>query len=740
MAERHTKLARLQSLRDRLPFLSHSALHAILSIAKNEQLPEISSRRDLRQARDEISTILTPYGTICQTVNLRRSDGSDLAIDIQNPFAMLHHACSHSPQLSALIRRCVDKQQPSLAKPWNIVLYADEVTPGNQLAYLQGRKFWAIYWSVLEWGPLVLADEDMRRIDHIDGRLISPWERIQSKDAITCCCFVSMASTMLQHRYRFASEEAWFELVFLRSEETNGLAGGFSGLLARMLLVFFGQEGPNMQMSGIGLTMSDGSYQHLVMHLGCFLADEAALHLGYCCKGASGLKCCLLCANIFNYKVRRDIVELDATGIAQHHTTHDASKLKLHTPASITAILRQLQNSHGTISKRAFEELETTLGWNYSPHGVLWNPIAKPHIEPSEKATFDWMHIIFVHGIFGVHMGQVMWRLKEEGVSYAKIHEFLQTLSWPRQHGKNCGKDTCIPKRARSCWDSVVFKCTASEGLSLIPILARYFTEFMHRDPAPSAVAKGVAANFLQLVFVVHLILRSARFKVAPATLQQAIGDYLRGFSQLFGQEVMVIKFHLLIHLPAHLKKYGFLPNCFVHERKHKESKTYANSNTNTASSWGRSLLRDVTCHHLSVLQDATRFSSGVALLQPYTPRAALEAALHGQFGPGTYMMSNSARLRYGDQVAVGDVVLYRDGGNAHAGKIGMLVSADVQGELILAAALEGFTHEHTTYGNSVWKPTGLMQVCLLSSIEAPCVWCTRSDGNVFTLRPAWME
>ena len=165
MAERPTKLARLQSLRDRLPFVSQSALHAILKIAKDEELPDISSRCDLRDARDAVARVLTPYGELCQIVKLRGADGPEIPIQIQSPFAMLHHTCANSRPLTALMKWCIEKQQPTLGKPWNIVLYADEVTPGNQLAYKNSRKFWAIYWSVLEWGPQALADEDRRQID-----------------------------------------------------------------------------------------------------------------------------------------------------------------------------------------------------------------------------------------------------------------------------------------------------------------------------------------------------------------------------------------------------------------------------------------------------------------------------------------------------------------------------------------------------------------------------------------------
>ena len=40
----------------------------------------------------------------------------------------------------------------SPASKWSLVLYCDEVSPGNQLAYKHERKAWAIYWSFAEFG------------------------------------------------------------------------------------------------------------------------------------------------------------------------------------------------------------------------------------------------------------------------------------------------------------------------------------------------------------------------------------------------------------------------------------------------------------------------------------------------------------------------------------------------------------------------------------------------------------
>ena len=161
MAERPAKLARLQSLRDRLPYISQSALAAVLKVAASEELPHVSGRSDFRHARNATASTSTPYGTLCSPIELpRKNGGPPINVEVQNPFAMLYHSCSVSRSLSGLIKRCIEKRPSTLSSPWSIILYTDEVTPGNQLGYKNQCKFWAIYWSVLEWGPQVLSDED----------------------------------------------------------------------------------------------------------------------------------------------------------------------------------------------------------------------------------------------------------------------------------------------------------------------------------------------------------------------------------------------------------------------------------------------------------------------------------------------------------------------------------------------------------------------------------------------------
>ena len=541
----------------------------------------------------------------------------------------------------------------------------------------------------------------------------------------------------------YFSQEAWFELVLLRSDTVNEIEGGFSGLLIGAIMTLFGERGHNMMRSGISLALHDGSRQHLFMALKVFLADEAALHLGYNCKGASGLKPCMLCANIFNYSVRRDIVARDATGVAQHHVTHDASKLKLHTTESIMAIIRQLDASHGTMGVGAFAELETRLGWNYVPGGIMYNTLTRSLMDPVSVAMYDWMHVIFVSGVFGVHMGQVMWKLRDHDVTYAKLHDYLQQFEWPRFLRSVSGKDTCTPKRAKSSWNDVTYKATASESLSVFPVFANYFSEFIHAAP-PSNFARGIVAIFLQLVFVVELILKSYRCYVAPVALQDAIKDYMQGYAMLHSPDTMIIKFHFLLHLPAFLKKYGSLQNCFVHERKHKMPKRFANHNTNITTEWDASLIRDVTCHHLSALQaddDHGRFEIKSCLIGAHDASSKIRTALEAQFGPGTYKVASNARGPTYEKFSIHDVVYYQqhDASRA-AGKVGMLVSAGVRGEYILAVVMEGFDHVRKTSRGDEWLPNGMVTVCNLDAILGAVIWRRLGEHRILTLTPLWMR
>ena len=146
------KLAKPDCLQGRLPYISSSALSSVLKLVKCEEIPEATSARSLRRARDNTVDTNTPYGKLHQKVTIK-----DAELEVQAPLPMLHHLCETSACFSKLMQAL---PQCSPTSPLQLVIYADEVLPGNPLAVTQERKLWCFYWTILEFGSAVLSDED----------------------------------------------------------------------------------------------------------------------------------------------------------------------------------------------------------------------------------------------------------------------------------------------------------------------------------------------------------------------------------------------------------------------------------------------------------------------------------------------------------------------------------------------------------------------------------------------------
>ena len=158
--ERPSKAARahkLNNLRARIPYLSQSALAAILAEAKREPLPDVASRTTIRNAEASAVAVSTPYGDLHQRVVINDS----LEVAVCMPAPMLYHCAQVSASVKSLLQRRLSQQAPTPSAPWGAILYLDEVVPGNPLAHRNARKTWAVYWSIKEFGAAVLSDEDM---------------------------------------------------------------------------------------------------------------------------------------------------------------------------------------------------------------------------------------------------------------------------------------------------------------------------------------------------------------------------------------------------------------------------------------------------------------------------------------------------------------------------------------------------------------------------------------------------
>ena len=161
MDDRAAKLRRLNCFRRRLPHCSANALAAILNDIKANGMPEGgTSRRGFKDARNLQNATHTPFGKILQTISVIDKDDAEQQLTIAHPIALLWVASSECSSFSMFFLAKLKETPPSIDKPWRLVAYTDEVTPGNPLQQKNNRKFQAFYWSFLEFGVSALSREE----------------------------------------------------------------------------------------------------------------------------------------------------------------------------------------------------------------------------------------------------------------------------------------------------------------------------------------------------------------------------------------------------------------------------------------------------------------------------------------------------------------------------------------------------------------------------------------------------
>ena len=142
------KLGELERFRRKVPHTSASALSAILREIKRSGLPDLHTRGDIAQARDVALGTRTEYGDLYCTVDLEPAEdhrGSVPKLNFIHPFAFFSVVLRVCVQFSLFLERLFDAKPPSAEHPWHILLYSDEVSPGNQLSPANNRKIQATY-------------------------------------------------------------------------------------------------------------------------------------------------------------------------------------------------------------------------------------------------------------------------------------------------------------------------------------------------------------------------------------------------------------------------------------------------------------------------------------------------------------------------------------------------------------------------------------------------------------------
>ena len=199
--------------------------HGMLADGVLGNTNENEVRKHISKAVAANADEVTPYGPVMQTIVLdAQPPYAAFRWDFIHPLALLLLLAKLSCNFAAVLLQCVAAR--SGAHP--IVIYIDEVRPGNVLRPDKGRATQNIFWATASWPEWLLCRAN-----------------------------------------------AWLTFGRLRSCVVEKLPGGVSNLMRQVLLKFFDPAGPSFA-TGVALN-AGGSSVLFCCYFASFIGDEKGL-------------------------------------------------------------------------------------------------------------------------------------------------------------------------------------------------------------------------------------------------------------------------------------------------------------------------------------------------------------------------------------------------------------------------------------------------------------------------------
>lgn len=397
----------------RRKYVSISGLAGVLGEIREYGMPSSISRSSIKRARDSEfeDTSLGPYGLALQVLE---SGVDEKCLPKKfwylDPRACMFYLTSNCNKLAIFLRDVLRNHPSSIAQPWSVIIYADEIVSDNPLKHQQHRKVQALYYSFLEFGSTALS-----------------------------------------------SEFLWFTLAATRSEDVNA---NFCRFARDMMLTFDCFQTEGFQCGDIVIWAK----------IAAMVSDEAALKAALGVKGASGSMPCFKCRNVVSKQMAQKVG--DATGLVSISCL-DKGKLELHSSESMVANAEYLRSQKALLSDRQFQDLEKSLGMNFAPDGVMFCAKLTRTLDIAANVFFDWMHVYLVHGVYNVEVGCLLQLLKAKmRISHKAIDSFFKEFTWPLSLSQT-GK-TVFEKRTADGNNIVALQCSASQGLGSYALLKEF--------------------------------------------------------------------------------------------------------------------------------------------------------------------------------------------------------------------------------------------------------------------------
>lgn len=639
--------------------VSSRILAKIVAEGRRLKIDEPISERELQRAA---FAEYTP--NIALSIAVPLADGGEFTWCLCNPAGLLQR----SVQVSPALRRLFAAPLSTPGKPWSIIIAHDEVTPGAVLRPDNKRKFNAFYFSFAEFGHAAVR-----------------------------------------------AEQVWFPVAVLRSCIVDKVVGGLSCCL-RLLLKEFARH----FSQGVVFEL-DGGPTYLFARVSVHLGDEAALSHGLSVKGASGIKPCLLCANVVKKGSdlagrRANLIEIDVV---------DERRFIAHTDESVWHLYDELVRLQGRVGVGEMATRQRAAGITLSPHSVLGDVPLRDHFRPVSSLCFDWQHTYLSNGIASLELFVFLKSCKASGLTdiYPLLERYCKSnWQWPAgqaQKGKAIHQvfNSSREKASREHW-----KSGASELLTVYPLVREFArTVVLATRPGLAPEVRSLMLCFRVLDLLRHL--KGAHDNEHLVSISAAIQEHLEQHKLVYGTEDMIPKHHYAIHIGQQIRRHGVLFDCFVVERSHLLPKCMSQAIRFTGE-FERSVIARVL---LARLRDLETFDERGGLISADAkPSPELSQAM----GIDDIVVC-SAGSHGGLQIKRGDVVLV----SRSCILVELFGVAD--GRFFLVGHLCNMVRRHSPT-SATWRPECELTVAYLSDerVVAMHAWSRSNCGDISALEP----
>ena len=455
--------------------------------------------------------------------------GNDLHLSMFDMRKQLQIVTTRCPRLQALYSHALHTNPNSLQTPWRIIMYYDEMIPGNVLAPMIERKTMNLYYNFVEVG-----------------------------------------------RRGLSSEAVWFTLATIRTSQIKLVSGGWSTVLAAIIRHCF-CGGCNISAAGFTAMLPAGP-RVLFARLGYVLADLDAHRQGFDLKGASGLKPCILCSNVTMKGAdlasrSGDIVEISCCDVSKFEP---ASSADIYQLADIVNVAYARWEA-GRMTKKSRENIELCAGVIPNRFGVLAAPDLRGVFLPSTMLLYDPMHTLLSNGTLNWELQNFMINSRMSWAEWAHLGD----IAWEYPgYARTMAYRVRRVLSARTLTKNEGGRFFASEALAIYP-LVRHFAELYYEKKDPD----NVYFRSLQLAcnFVDNICKAKYSTKMDEAALTRMGSQHFAAFQKAYGSDAVKPKHHYALHLPSQIVRNQAVYDCFVTERKHSILKRLANNITTTA-------------------------------------------------------------------------------------------------------------------------------------------------------------